>query len=104
MYIGIIIRKIMYTSYRAGVSCAAYERFMFAQDVFRATYLYYKILSHSIISSQNVYETIDNKKVRRNRLGQYYGTDIWLPIQLEVTAPIETPHNLFQTLKSDKPK
>ena len=54
---------------------------------------------------------IDNKNVRRNRIGQYFGKDDESMIsrtkllnQFEITAPIETLHNLIVTLKSDRPR
>ena len=59
----------------------------------------------------NVYGAIDNKNVRRNRIGQNLGEDngsivckTKLLNQLGVTAPIESLHNLFETLKSDRPR
>ena len=59
----------------------------------------------------NVYGTIDNKNVRRNRIGQNLGKDngsmvcrTKLLSQLGVTAPIESLHNLIETLKSDRPR
>ena len=46
---------------------------------------------------------IDNKNVRRNRIGQSFGGDNGLMVcrtkllnQLGVTAPIESLHNLFK--------
>ena len=59
----------------------------------------------------NVYGTIDNKNVRRNRIGQNLGKDngsmvcrTKLLSQLGITAPIESQHKLIKTLKSDRPR
>ena len=69
------------------------------------------IFQHSMILIYNVYGTIDNKNVRRNRIGQNLGKDngsmvcrTKLLSQLGVTAPIESLHNLIETLKSDRPR
>ena len=62
-------------------------------------------------SSYNVYGTIDNKNVRRNRIEQNFGKDNGSMVcrtkllnQLGVTEPIESLHNLIETLKSDRPR
>ena len=55
-------RTTLYTSHFAGLRSAACERFAFAWAALRASYLHYKIFIY------NVYETIDNKIVRRNRI------------------------------------
>ena len=59
----------------------------------------------------NVYGAIDNENVRRNRIGQNVGKDNGSMVcrtkllnQLGVTAPIESLHNLIETLKSDRPR
>ena len=59
----------------------------------------------------NVYGAINNKNVRRNLIGQHFGKDngslvcrTKLLNQLGVTAPIESLHNLIETLKSDRPE
>ena len=64
------------------------------------------IFQHSIILIYNVYGTIDYTNVRRNRIGQNLGKDngsmvcrTKLLSQLGVTAPIESLHNLIETLK-----
>ena len=61
--------------------------------------------------SYNVYGTIDNKNVRRNRIDQNFGEDngsivcrTKLLNQLGVTAPIESLQNLIETLKYDRPE
>ena len=58
-----------------------------------------------------VYGAIDNKNIRRNRIGQSFGQDngsivcrTKLPNQLGLTAPIDSLYNLFETLKSDRPE
>ena len=59
----------------------------------------------------NVYGTIGNKNVRRNRIGQNLGKDNGSMVcrtkllnQFGVTAPIESLQNLIETLKSDRPR
>ena len=59
----------------------------------------------------NVYGTIDNKNVKRNRIGQNFGEDNGSMVcrtkllnQFGVTAPIESLHHLIETLKSDRPE
>ena len=44
---------------------------------------------------------IDNKSVKRNRIGKILVKTMLLN-QLRVTAPIESLHNLIETLKSDR--
>ena len=52
---------------------------------------------------------IDNKNIGRNRIGQNLGEDDGSMVcktkllnQLGVAAPIESLHNLIETLKSDR--
>ena len=59
----------------------------------------------------NVHGAIDNKNIGRNRIGQNLGEDDGSMVcktkllnQLGVTAPIESLHNLIETLKSDRPE
>ena len=53
--------------------------------------------------NNNVYGTIDNKNIRRNRIGQHFGEDNGSMVcrtkllnQLGVTTPIESLHNLIE--------
>ena len=94
--------KFIKTSRCAGLRCEAYERFAFAWDALRGVLpALYNLLAFNNFNF-NVYGVIDNKNIRRNRIGQNFGEDngslvckAKLLNHFGVTAPIESLHNFY---------